>query len=332
MTLTDSPVADLGTVEAVPASTATTPADLPLSAPVNLRDLGGVPVAGGTVREGFAIRADDLAIVTEADAQRLVDGGLRAVVDLRSGDEVGLTGRGPLGAQPTVTYHHVPFLANIGQAADGSAGAGRTAAADAAGGAGVAGGAGRLPDGTAAADLLDQSRFGRMYLRMYEDAAPQIVTALAIIAHAPGAVAFHCAAGQDRTGVLAASLLLALGAQEDDIVADYARTGESSAAIMVRIAPLMEPLMRRFGLDLDEAARAAVRTEFSEVPMRELLAALTERHGDPLAPLRAAGLTDGLVARLRERALDVPDDASGDVSEGVAGNLPGGARAVSPTA
>ncbi|WP_435736452.1 tyrosine-protein phosphatase [Cellulosimicrobium sp. PMB13] len=308
MTLTDSPVAGLGTVETVPATTATTPADLPLSAPVNLRDLGGVPVAGGTVREGFAIRADDLAIVTEADAQRLVDGGLRAVVDLRSGDEVGFTGRGPLGAQPTVTYHHVPFLANIGQAAGGSTAA--DAAEGAGAGAGVAGGAGRLPDGTAAADLLDQSRFGRMYLRMYEDAAPQIVTALAIIAFAPGAVAFHCAAGQDRTGVLAASLLLALGAQEDDIVADYARTGESSAAIMARIAPLMQPLMRRFGFDLDEAARAAVRTEFSEVPMRELLAALTERHGDPLAPLRAAGLTDGLVARLRERALDVPDGAS----------------------
>jgi protein-tyrosine phosphatase len=265
------------TVDPVDASPAT-PASMPLSSPVNLRDLGGVRVAGGTVREGFALRADDLSIVTATDAQRLVDGGLRAVVDLRSVDEVRLTGRGPLGDRPTVTYHHVPFMADIAEAAADDLG-----------------------------DLVDQSRFGRMYLRMYEGASAQVVTALAIIAHAPGAVAFHCAAGQDRTGVLAASLLLVLGAHEDDIVADYARTGENSGAIMARIAPLMQPLMRRFGIDLDAAARAAVRTEFSEAPMRELLAALVERHGDPLAPLRAAGLTDGLVARLRERALVAAD-------------------------
>jgi len=258
------------------------PATLTLSAPVNLRDLGGIPVDGGTVRTGFALRADDLATVTPDAADALVAGGLRAVIDLRSADELAITGRGPLGAQPAVTYHHVPFMANIGQAADDSE---------------------HFPDGTPAADMIDQSRFGRMYLRMYEGAAPQIVTSLAIIAFAPGAVAFHCAAGQDRTGVLAASLLLALGAEQDDIVADYARTGENSAAIMARIAPMMQPLMRKFGFDLDEAARAAVRTEFSPEPMHELFAALTERHGDPLAPLRAAGLTDGLVARLRERAL-----------------------------
>ncbi|MFI2105290.1 tyrosine-protein phosphatase [Isoptericola sp. NPDC019693] len=267
MTLTDSP------------ADATT---LALSAPVNLRDLGGIAVDGGAVRPGFALRADDLAIVTPDAADALVDGGLRAVIDLRSADEVALTGRGPLGAQRSVTYHHVPLMADIGRATDDAA---------------------TLPDGTSATDLIDQRRFGRMYVRMYEDAAPQIVTALAIIAHAPGAVAFHCAAGQDRTGVLAASLLLALGAEQDDIVTDYARTGENSAAIMERIAPLMQPLMRRYGLDLDEAARAAVRAEFSPEPMRELFAALAERHGDPLAPLRAAGLTDGLIARLRERAV-----------------------------
>jgi len=61
--------------------------------------------------------------------------------------------------------------------------------------------------------------------------------------------------------------------------------------------------MSRFGFELDAAALAAVSTGFSDAPMRELFAMLTERHGDPLAPLRAAGLTDGLVAQLRARAL-----------------------------
>ncbi|WP_419702871.1 tyrosine-protein phosphatase [Promicromonospora sp. NFX87] len=255
--------------------TRTTPVVVPLSAPVNLRDLGGIPVAGGTVREGFAIRADDLSIVTPEVADALVVAGLRTVIDLRSSDEATITGRGPLGARTGVNYHHVPFMADIGQASD-------------------------VPLDQPA---FEQATFERMYVRMYEGAAGQIVTALAIIAHAPGTVAFHCAAGQDRTGVLAAAILLVLGAEGEAIVADYTRTGENSAAIMERIAPVMTPLMKKFGYDLDAAARSAMRSEFSPEPMHGLLTVLAERHGDPLAPLRAAGLTDDLVARLRERAL-----------------------------
>ncbi|WP_418275265.1 tyrosine-protein phosphatase [Isoptericola jiangsuensis] len=279
MTTLDIRTTDAGTgTDAGPDAAPAAP--FPLTAPVNLRDLGGIPVEGGSTRPGVVLRADDLSTVDQASADHLVAGGLRAVVDLRSTFEVTLTGRGPLGREALVTYHHVPFLADVAQDADLRAEPG---------------------------DSWDQSTFGPMYLRMVEDAAPQVVTALAIIAHAPGTVAFHCAAGQDRTGVLAAALLLALGAQTEDVVADYARTGANSAAIQQRLVPTLVPLMERLGIDLDAAARAAVRTEFSDVPMRWVIATLTERHGDPLGPLRAAGLTDGLVARLRERLLDVPD-------------------------
>lgn len=248
-------------------------APVTLSAPVNLRDLGGLPVAGGVVRPGFAVRADDLSIVTDEVADRLVTDGLRAVIDLRSADEVGFTGRGPLGSRREVTYHHVPLMGDIGRVD-----------------------AGDVP--------LSQAAFGEFYVRMYEAAAAQLVTALAIIAHAPGTVAFHCAAGQDRTGVLAATLLLTLGADTDTIVGDYARTGENSAAIMTRIAPVMAPLLAKYGLDLDASARAATRAAFSPEPIRELIEVTTARHGDPLTPLRAAGLTDGLIAQLRARGLD----------------------------
>lgn len=244
-----------------------------LTAPVNLRDLGGIPVGEHVVRRGFAVRADDLAIVTPEAADRLIADGVTAVIDLRSVDEVTLTGRGPFGERPTVSYHHVPLMADLSLAGSSS-------------------------------EPFDQRRFGGMYVGLVENAAPRIVQALAIIAYSPGAVAFHCAAGQDRTGVLAASLLLALGADHDAVVADYVRTRDNSAAIMQRISPLIEPLLARHGLSIDGAARAALRTEFSEEPMRDLVATLTERHGDPLAPLRRAGLTDGLIARLRERGLE----------------------------
>ncbi|NUL44407.1 tyrosine-protein phosphatase [Cellulosimicrobium funkei] len=251
---------------------------IPLSPPVNLRDLGGIEIGAERVRTGFAVRADDLSVITEDDADELVERGLRAVIDLRSADEVAVTGRGPLSARRTVNYHHVPFMADIGEASSATS--------------------------TSGPDLADQSTFGQMYLRMYDQAAPQIVSALAIIAHAPGAVAFHCAAGQDRTGVLAAALLLSLGADVETIVTDYSRTGENSAAIRTRIAPIMAPLMSKFGLSLDAAAKAATRVSFSDAPMREMLQELASRHGDPLSPLREAGLDAPLVARLRARGLE----------------------------
>lgn len=244
-----------------------------LSAPVNLRDMGGIPIADGILREGLVLRADDLALADEATASRLVEGGLAAIIDLRSAGELANTGRGPLG-RLRVAYHHLPFMDTL----DSSA---------------------QVPG----SDILDQSTFAAMYIRMYETAAARIVAALAVIATAPGTTAFHCAAGQDRTGVMAASLLLALGAKHDAIIEDYARTSANSSAIMARLAPVMGPMMEALGIEMDEAARASMRKEFSPQPMEGLLHHLSTSYRDPLEPLHRAGLNDAIIAMLRERAL-----------------------------
>ncbi len=255
-------------------ATATAPAALPLTPPANLRDLAGITIPGGTTRAGFAWRADDLSTIDEASAERLVADGLSTVIDLRSAAELDITGRGLLGTLP-VNYHHVPFMTSINAAVEH----------------------------TDPSDMWDQSRFADMYISMFENAAPQIVTAMAVIAHAPGTPVFHCAAGQDRTGVLAASLLLAVGAGSSDIVDDYARTGENIAAVAVRVRPVIEPMMARFGMQLNAAARAAVRTEYSRAPMLGLLDHLHATYARPLQPLYDAGLTTDLVETLRRRAL-----------------------------
>jgi hypothetical protein len=159
-----------------------------------------------------------------------------------------------------------------------------------------------------AADAPDLSHegMGRMYVRMVETAAPQLVTALNVIAYTPGATAFHCAAGRDRTGVLAAMLLLVLGAEDDEIVADYSRTGENMVAIMQRTAPVLGAMWRALGFDPGAREASSTLLEGSmEVSMRSLLETLRERHGDALAPLRAAGLSGDTIERLRGRALAV---------------------------
>lgn len=251
----------------------TTAIELELSAPVNLRDLGGIPIAGGILATGLALRADDLSVITDNDARALADKGLAAVIDLRTHDEAALTGRGPL-AECAVAYHHLPLMESI------SAG---------------------MPDGDT--PVIEHVAVGEMYAGMVEKAAPQLATALAIVALAPGATAFHCAAGRDRTGVLAALLLLALGADDEDIVADYARTQANMPAILHRMKPTMGALMARLGFDLDAMSAVTISEEPMDVSMHTMLVRLRERHGDALAPLRAAGLDAGIIGRLRERAL-----------------------------
>jgi len=253
-------------------TTATTaPSGIVLSTPVNLRDLGGIPIAGGTLRTGFAIRTDDLAYVTADYAAELVDAGLTAIIDLRSPLEVATTGRGPLG-EHGVSYHHVPLMSDIGAS---------------------------VHDGA-----LTHESMGTMYARMVESAAPQLVSALNVIAHTPGTTAFHCAAGRDRTGVLAALLLLVLDASDEDIIADYSRTGENMPAIMKRTRPVLGAMWTALGVDPDVLTSTSGLLEGSmSVSMRMLLDALRERHGDALAPLRAAGLTGDTIGRLRARAL-----------------------------
>ncbi|WP_411557643.1 tyrosine-protein phosphatase [Plantibacter sp. MPB07] len=246
--------------------------DIALSAPVNLRDLGGIPIEGGVLREGFAIRTDDLAYVTREVTETLIASGVTAIIDLRSPLEVAATGRGPL-AEYAVAYHHLPLIASVADSMSGEP------------------------------ESFGPEAMGAMYVRMVEGAAPQLVTALNVIAYTPGATAFHCAAGRDRTGVLAAMLLLALGASDDDIVADYARTGENMAAILERTRPVLGAMWTALGIDERATELDTILDEPMAPSMRLLLAELRERHGDALAVLRAAGLDDETVARLRTRAL-----------------------------
>ena len=46
---------------------------------------------------------------------------------------------------------------------------------------------------------------------------------------------FHCAAGKDRTGVLAALVLDAVGVERDAIVADFALTNERLERVGARL-------------------------------------------------------------------------------------------------
>jgi len=257
------------------ATTLTSPGVFPTFAPsdpANFRDLGGIVVDGGTVATATLFRSDDLCLVSAGYAEMLLrDHGITAIIDLRSAAEVAGTGRGPLG-HLSANYHHLALGGDVII--------------------------------NSASSLADLDALAEWYTRLLELSTHKIVTAISIISVEKGATVFHCAAGKDRTGILAAAILALLGADADAIAVDYARTHPVLENIITRLAT--SPGSHGSGTDvrpmLSMVPRPPVLTAEYSV-MLAVLALVVERHGSIEALLRTAGLDDALLERLRARLL-----------------------------
>ncbi|ONH52484.1 protein tyrosine phosphatase [Frankia sp. CcI49] len=160
----------------------------------NVRDLGGLPAAGGAVRPRALLRGDNLdALTTEDIAVLGNDVGLRAVVDLRAPFE------SPRAAawfpELGVSWLHEP-LADLSGLTD-----------------------------PAALRYRAGDELAALYTTMLESAATGLVRILRFLVSGGRTPALvHCAAGKDRTGIVVAVLLAAAGVERDAILADYLAT------------------------------------------------------------------------------------------------------------
>jgi hypothetical protein len=75
----------------------------------------------------------------------------------------------------------------------------------------------------------------RAYLSYLQRRPDSVVGAIRTIARAEGAALVHCAAGKDRTGVVVALALDAVGIARDTIVADYLASAERIEQIVDRL-------------------------------------------------------------------------------------------------
>jgi protein-tyrosine phosphatase len=189
-----------------------------LDGAVNMRDLGGLPTRGdGQTVSGRLLRSDNLQELSAADVALLVDDiGLTTVVDLRSTAELKAEGPAPLQATGSVRHVHLPVLPEGGSATDMVADALLTRG------------------GTERSRYPGDTMTGH-YLGYMEDRPDQVVAAVRTIATAEGPVLVHCAAGKDRTGVVVALALSAVGVRPEAIVADYMATGERTGPLLDRL-------------------------------------------------------------------------------------------------
>jgi protein tyrosine/serine phosphatase len=248
-----------------------------LDGAVNVRDVGGLPTAdGGKTAAGRLLRADNLQELTTADADKLVrDVGVTTVVDLRSTAELESEGPAPLDTVAGVRHAHHPVLPELGSATD------------------VIADALLLRRGQDRSRYPDDLMCGH-YLGYLEDRPEEVVGALRSIASAEGAALVHCAAGKDRTGVVVALALTAVGVRPEAVVADYAATGERLDAILTR-------LLRSVTYATDIEGKPAEVHQPRPETMAAFLAQLDARHGGATTWLTAHGFTElrQLRAKLR---------------------------------
>jgi len=229
----------------------------------NFRDLGGYATTDGrSVRWGQLYRSDALHHLTRHDVARLREQlGIRDVVDLRSTIEVRSEGRGAL-AHETVRYHHLPLF-------DAET---------------------RASDAVASTSLADS------YFLLAQFAMQPIGRVINTLAETDDPAVFHCAAGKDRTGVIAAIVLGTLGVGDDDIVSDYVLTQENLEDIVHRLSSNAAYQATLSALPPD-ALHAEPQT------MAAFLQQLRTKFGSLVGYARTAGVSEANLQSLQARLL-----------------------------
>ena len=221
----------------------------------NVRDFGGYATAdGGRMATGLLYRGAHQAMASDADLETLLALRLGVIVDLRRTDErERAVSRRPRDCGAKVIANDLPqskddpfnnFLTNGALTAEGMRGFMRDYYRDA----------------------PFEVRHIDLYRRYFE-----------VLTQGPGPVLIHCAAGKDRTGILAALTHHIAGVHTDDIMADYLLTNDAER--FARRAPFLAAHIREVSgqTPSDAALHATMGVEPDY--LHTAWAAITERHG-----------------------------------------------------
>lgn len=231
---------------------------------LNTRDLGGLPTVDGRLtKTGRLLRSDGPLNLTQDDLDMLAGLPLTTVVDLRQAHEL-TKDPSRLEGRAGVAMHNIEIWGRI----------------DASGG--------ERP--------VDQFDITAFYIAALDHAGPAFVQVIDVLTRAAGTSMFHCTAGKDRTGLVAALILEAVGVSRDDIIADFALTED-------RIEPLRARLLAdaaQHGVPREQFQRLLGATPDLLIPALDHLQA---NYGGAVAYLLAAGLPDETVTDLRTKLL-----------------------------
>lgn len=249
---------------------------LPVEGTHNLRDLGGLRADGGVTRHGALFRSDALARLGDRGREQLAELGVSRVIDLRDDAE---RRHSPDALAPTTALIAHPIF----------------------------------PSATAhVARRIDI--YGLTEI-IYLEHADTLATALDLIATdavaagdepsrgattaagasaKPGATLFHCTAGKDRTGAVAALALIAVGVDRDDVLDDYAA---SEANLRGEWLDRHLGIVRARGIEITPELTGLLGATPADA-LERALRTVERRHGSVRDYLRNSGFSDAGLERL----------------------------------
>ncbi len=237
----------------------------------NFRDLGGYPTASGaTTKWRTLFRADGLhRLRAESDIEIVESLGLKSVIDLRTKREQREQGIFPL-EDIEVDFHHVSIV-------------------DA-----------TWSDSKETPQIEDPVEFLVWgYRDLLEIGSEKFALAIRILSNQENVPAvFHCAAGKDRTGVLAALILSTVGVPDDVICADYGLTRRSIEKT-ISWAKLHYPEMATRWTEINPVYLAA-----EPQAMQVILNDLVSAHGSVINYVRSLGVSESEIQSLSALLLE----------------------------
>jgi protein-tyrosine phosphatase len=241
---------------------------------LNFRELGGIRVAGGTVRRGVLFRSDQLSDVSDHGLGSLARLGLRHVYDFRLPVE--------RERQPSRLPGDVP----VTHVATGDLGAAEAMVA-------------KIPNMlTGVEPIAPASWWDENYVDMLGRAGEMFSSVIGGLSSGDGVPAlFHCTGGKDRTGMAAMLILDVLGADQDDIIDDFLATNVFRTP---RRLPHWEPQFAAAGIDRADAmpilgvTRSGITAALAEIRSR----------GGAAAYLNQLGITDAQLDGLRKNLVE----------------------------
>jgi len=223
-----------------------------MEAILNFRDSGGWPARDGLwVKRGLVFRSGGLAKASDGDLSEMQSLGIRMICDLRTDRE---QRRHPDRFDPAsgIGYRHIPMRS-------------------------------RRHDDSGVFSQLCSLLFGKarklcfdevmeeVYREYVTDFRTEVSAVLRMVLEPENLpILIHCTAGKDRTGLVAAFLLTALGVSPDGVVEDYLRSNDHLSGSrhdimrsLARLAPLGVSPERV--IPLFEARRAYLAAAFDQI-------------------------------------------------------------------